>query len=166
MKTTLKTNRQASRNRTQVNPVLVPRRATLARKTIVNHRQPLRTNANGSLTTFNPTLPLDGALVLADVLRDQFNGLNDDIQSRATDAELSAAAAALNADIQTRVTQAQLTDGMSTAVSTAVGSALSSSSNISNNVAQLGQVAYAYYDFTQMQQVMDKIDELINALRR
>ena len=34
---------------------------------------PARRSAN--LSSFDPTLPLDGSLVVADVLRDQFNGL-------------------------------------------------------------------------------------------
>ena len=33
------------------------------------------TTANRALGAFNPSLPLDGSLIVADVLRDQFNGL-------------------------------------------------------------------------------------------
>ena len=52
------------------------------------------------------------------------------------------------------VTQAQL------------DSAISGTSNNTNGVATLSQVAAASYDPIQMQAVLDKVDELINALRR
>jgi hypothetical protein len=44
--------------------------------------------------------------------------------------------------------------------------AASNSSANSNAVTTLNQGASSEYDQTQMQQVMDKLDELINALRR
>ncbi len=36
----------------------------------------------------------------------------------------------------------------------------------SNSVSTLSQQADGFYNFSQLQQVMDKLDELINALRR
>lgn len=107
-------------------------------------------DCNGALGAFNPALPEDGALILAGVLRDQFTSLE--------------------AEIQLRATQAELTNGLAVAVSDAVNLAsnniLPQTSNNSNGVGTLGQSAYSYYDQWQMQMVMDKIDELINALRR
>jgi len=47
-----------------------------------------------------------------------------------------------------------------------VNSAIASSSNNSNAVATLSEGASGSYDPSQMQRVLDKIDELINALRR
>jgi hypothetical protein len=47
-----------------------------------------------------------------------------------------------------------------------LNSAISGTSNNSNGVGTLGQGASGGYDQNQMQNVLDKIDELINALRR
>jgi hypothetical protein len=52
--------------------------AATSESTTVNNRQPLfsnRSTAPRALRAFNPSLPLDGSLIVADVLRDQFNGL-------------------------------------------------------------------------------------------
>jgi len=95
-------------------------------------------------------LPLDGSLIVADVLRSQFTSLE--------------------AEIQLRATQVELTNGLAVAVSDAVNLAsnnvLPQTSDNSNSVATLSTAAAANYDQWQMQAVMDKIDELINALRR
>ncbi len=64
----------------------------------------------------------------------------------------------LNADFQQRVTVNDLNN--------AISNALNQTSNNSNGVGTLGQGASGGYDQNQMQQVLDKIDELINALRR
>ena len=69
-------------------------------------------------------------------------------------AEMRSQLTALNADIQQRATQVGLANAIAT-----------TSSN-SNGVATLNQGASGGYDQSQMQQVLDKIDELINALRR
>ena len=47
-----------------------------------------------------------------------------------------------------------------------ISSAVSGTSNNSNAVGTLGQGADANYNASQMQAVMDKVDELIQALRR
>ncbi len=47
-----------------------------------------------------------------------------------------------------------------------IAAALAASSNNSNGVGTLSQGANGGYDPSQMQAVLDKIDELINALRR
>ncbi len=44
--------------------------------------------------------------------------------------------------------------------------AISGTSNNSNGVATLGQAADGSYNQNQMQVLLDKLDELINALRR
>jgi hypothetical protein len=61
---------------------------------------------------------------------------------------------ALNDDIQTRALSSQL------------AILLAQTSANSNNVAMLGQVAGGSYDQNQMQEVLNKLDELINVLRR
>ena len=48
----------------------------------------------------------------------------------------------------------------------AITGVLNASSNISNSVSQLGQVAAMDYSSNQMQDVLNKLDELILALRR
>lgn len=83
---------------------------------------------------FDPTLPQAGTPVDADQIRAQLTALNDDIQTRATSADLAAV--------------------------------IAGTSSNSNAVATLAQNAQPSYDQNQMQAVLDKIDELINALRR
>jgi uncharacterized protein YigA (DUF484 family) len=61
---------------------------------------------------------------------------------------------ALNDDIQTRALSSQL------------AILLAQTSANSDSVAQLGQLASGSYDQNQMQDVLNKLDELINALRR
>lgn len=73
-------------------------------------------------------------------------------------AEMRSQLASLNTDIQTRMTTAS--------VNALIASALSTTSNNSNGVGTLGQTAQSFYDQTQIQSLIDKIDELINALRR
>ncbi len=68
-----------------------------------NGAQRPSTTATRALGAFDPTLPEDGALIIAEVLRDQFTALNDDIQTRATSAELGAAVSGLTAQIEERV---------------------------------------------------------------
>ena len=74
--------------------------------------------------------------------------------SPTSSAEMRGQLTALNAEIQQRATQA------------ALANALAGTSSNSNGVATLGQGANGGYDPGQMQAVLDKIDELINALRR
>ena len=87
---------------------------------------------------------------MADVLRSQFTSLN--------------------AEIQLRATQVALTEGLVVAVSDAVNlpsnNVLPQTSDNSNSVGTLSTMAAANYDQWQLHAVMDKLDELINALRR
>ncbi len=87
---------------------------------------------------YNPSLPLDNSLVDSSVLRSQFTALNADTQTRATMGE----------------------------VNSSIYGAIGGTSNNSNAVATLGQNANADYNVSQMQDVLNKLDELISALRR
>ena len=73
-------------------------------------------------------------------------------------AEMRSQLTALDADIQQRATQADLAN--------AIAAAIAGTSSNSNGVGTLSQGASGGYDQSQMQAVLDKIDELINALRR
>jgi hypothetical protein len=73
-------------------------------------------------------------------------------------AEMRSQLTSLNADIQTRATINDLNN--------TVASALQQTSNNSNAVSTLGQGADGNYNQGQMQDVLNKLDELINALRR
>jgi len=64
----------------------------------------------------------------------------------------------LFADIQTRITDPQLV--------VAIANALQLTSANSNSVGQMSLTADSTYNQAQIQQLMDKIDELIAALRR
>lgn len=163
-------------------------------KTIANHRKPPSATANRntgaaaagcnptgkmpalqpsktpplqhSVSSFNPALPEDGALIIAAVLRDQFNSLNADIQTRATAAELAAAEAALQTQINGRATHLELNTAMAQAVSTAETAVLPQTSQNCYGVQPISQQALGYYDQNQMQEVIDKVNELLAALAR
>lgn len=81
-------------------------------------------------------------------------------------AEMRSQLTSLNTDIQSRVTQPQLNTEISGAITSAVNTTLPQTSANSNAVATLGQVADGSYNPGQIQMALDKIDELINALRR
>ncbi len=78
--------------------------------------------------------------------------------SPASSAEMRSQLTSLNADIQQRATQADLAN--------AIANALQQTSNNSNGVSTLGQGADGSYNQSQMQDLINKVDELINALRR
>ena len=86
----------------------------------------------------DPTYPPTDAEIESAPLRAQFNALNDDIQTRCT-------VALMNATVQ---------------------NAVGATSNNSNSVATLNMMADSFYNSNQLQDVMNKLDELINALRR
>lgn len=73
-------------------------------------------------------------------------------------AEMRAQLTALNSDIQTRATNS--------GVAADIASTLAATSNNSNSVGTLGMVADSNYNPAQIQALTDKLDELINALRR
>lgn len=74
--------------------------------------------------------------------------------SPVSSAEMRSQLTSLNTDIQTRATAAELS------------AVIAGSSANSNSVGTLAQGADGSYNQMQMQQVLDKLDELINALRR
>ena len=78
--------------------------------------------------------------------------------SPASSAEMRSQLTSLNADIQQRATQADFAN--------AIANALAQTSNNSNGVSTMGQSADGSYQQWQMQMLFDKMDELINALRR
>ena len=87
---------------------------------------------------FDPTLPANNAPLVSAVMRDQLNALNDDLQTRST----------------------------VTLMNATVASAVSGTSSNSNSVGTLGMSADSSYSQGQLQDVMNKLDELIAALRR
>ncbi|MCX6840122.1 MAG: hypothetical protein NTX35_20255 [Verrucomicrobia bacterium] len=78
--------------------------------------------------------------------------------SPASSAEMRSQLTSLNADIQQRATINDLNN--------AIANALAQTSNNSNGVSTMGQSADGSYQQWQMQMLFDKVDELINALRR
>jgi hypothetical protein len=95
---------------------------------------------------FDPSLPANGSLIVAAELRSQFTGLKT--------------------EIDVLPTRAQLSNDLVNCQNAAVSTALPLTSANSNAVSPLLQGAQGSYDPGQMQNVLDKIDELINALRR
>ena len=74
--------------------------------------------------------------------------------SPASSAEMRSQLTSLNADIQQRATINDLNN------------TIASTSNNSNGVGTLGMGADGSYNQSQMQDLINKVDELINALRR
>lgn len=87
---------------------------------------------------FDPTKPANNSPASSAEMRSQFTSLNADIQQRATFNDLN----------------------------NAIANALAQTSNNSNGVSTLGQGADGNYNQQQMQDLINKVDELINALRR
>jgi hypothetical protein len=87
---------------------------------------------------FDPTKPANNAPLSSAEMRTQLTSLHADIQQRATISDLN----------------------------NAIANALAQTSNNSNGVSTLGQGADGSYNQSQMQDVLNKLDELINALRR
>ncbi len=111
-----------------------------------------------TLTAFNPALPLDGSLIVADVLRDQFNALNGDTQTRATQAAVAADVAALNAEIAARPTVSQVDGQIWAAISTTA-----------RNPAAVSPLYIAISDPPtqgEVQAVLERLNELIIATYR
>ena len=94
---------------------------------------------------FDPTKPADHAPLSSAEMRGQLTSLNTEIQQRATYMELSNALAG---------------------VATNLTNAIAGTSANSNAVATLGIGADSTYNQSQIQDVINKLDELITALRR
>ncbi len=91
---------------------------------------------------FDPNIPQENTLIDAAQMRAQLQALNALIQARATPADVA------------------------TAANNAQAAAIGASSNNSNSVNSISQSADGSYNQSQMQDVLNKIDELIQALRR
>ena len=134
---------------------------------------------------FDPTLPISGTPLQSAVMRGQFNGLKDlidavpTITSAVVDAVNTLPAgdpAAADASVSSGVLHLTfgIPEGQSgppgevtqEGLDNAIIGALSQTSNNSNGVASLSEAADSSYNMNQMQTVMAKLDELINALRR
>jgi hypothetical protein len=87
---------------------------------------------------FDPTKPANNSPNSSAEMRSQLTSLNADIQQRATINDLN----------------------------NAIANALQQTSNNSNSVGTLGMGADGGYNQSQMQDLINKVDELINALRR
>jgi len=87
---------------------------------------------------FDPTKPANNSPNSSAEMRAQLTSLHDDIQQRTTVSDLNIA----------------------------IANALLSTSNNTNGVSTLGMGADGSYNPSQMQDLINKIDELINALRR
>ena len=85
---------------------------------------------------FDPTKPASNSPGSSAEMRDQLNALN------------------------------QMISDVAGTGATDLTAAIASTSSNSNGVALLGQTASGGYDPAQMQNLLDKLDELINALRR
>ncbi len=95
---------------------------------------------------YNPALPLPNSEIESAVLRDQFNGLKTLLDAVAAGA----------------VTPTQLT----TAINNALASAIAGTSSNSNAVATLEVTVSDPPTQAEVQTIVDKLNELINALRR
>ena len=80
--------------------------------------------------------------------------------------EMRSQLTSLNTDIQTRVTQSELISASNNAAASAIASTLPQTSSNSNAVNPLNMTADGSYNPTQFQDMANKIDELINTLRR
>ena len=138
---------------------------------------------------YDPTKPVEGTLCDAVEMRSQLTGLKTLLDAGAVTAAQTqntgtlppgspaTADVALNAGTLTftfglpagangEVTQSQLSNDLVNCQNAAVQTTLPLTSANSNAVSTLGQSAALTYDPLQMQAQMDKMDELINALRR
>ena len=136
---------------------------------------------------FDPTYPPANADIESAPLRSQFNGLKSLIDAVPTiTGAVVDAVSTLPAGSPAQVSAAvsggvlHLSFGLPMGDTGAPGpqgdpgpvnfgdlaSAIQTTSTNSNSVSTLNQQADGNYNFSQLQQVMDKVDELINALRR
>ena len=99
---------------------------------------------------FDPTLPVNGSQIVAAELRGQFTGLKDEIDTLAADS----------------VTQAQHANDLVNCQNAAVNTALPLTSANSNAVSQLNMNISDPPSQSEVQNICNRLDELINALRR
>ncbi len=114
--------------------------------------------ANSALGSFNPALPLDGSLIVADVLRDQFNALNDDTQTRVTQPVFDAEVAQLNGEINARMTLAQVDAQIYSAIQATARNPI----NVQPLYIAISEPPTAY----EVQAILDRLNELITGVYR
>jgi hypothetical protein len=119
--------------------------------TTLNHAQPRSTTLNHAQPLLNYCKPLQ---TTANHSKLMFDPSLPATNSPLSSAEMRGQLTALNDDIQTRALSSQL------------AILLSETSSNSNSVAMLGMLASGSYDQFQFQELCNKVDELINALRR
>ncbi len=129
--------------------------------TFVNGAPRPATTANlrsRTLTAFNPALPLDGSLIVADVLRDQFNALNEDTQTRVTQPAFDAEVAQMNGEINARMTLAQVDVQIYSAIQSTARNPL----NVQPLYVAISEPPTAY----EVQAILDRLNELITGVYR
>jgi len=108
---------------------------------------------------FDPNLPSDNSLVSSSELRDQFTGLSDNIGSAAADANanLSTAVSTLSDQINDATVnlETEMNNAIQTQTAALPGGVLALNLVVSNPPTQ-----------AQVQAIADKLDELLNVLRR
>ncbi|MCB1211666.1 MAG: hypothetical protein KDK97_20245 [Verrucomicrobiales bacterium] len=144
-----------------------------------------RSNGRAMLGTYDPALPTDGSLIVANVLRDQFNGLADMIAAIQTitsaqvdgvttlnpgnPATVSASIAAGVLHLSFGIPQGDTGEqGPPGEVSQGdLENAINyQTSNNTNAVSTLGTYVSDPPTQGEVQAIVDKLDELINALKR
>ncbi len=136
---------------------------------------------------FNPLLPTDFSLIIAAELRSQFTGLKAHIDAvpavtgtqvdsvtlgSGTSVSVALIAGVLHFDFMFQpgpageVTQAQLSNDLSNTANQAMLNTLPQTSANSNGVALLSQPVSDPPTHAEVQENRDKLNELINALRR
>jgi len=122
----------------------------------LSHPQPAAEYCPGQQAGLNPKRQQAAALQRLRPM--PFDPTKPANNSPASSAEMRSQLTSLNADIQQRATINDLNN--------AIANALAQTSNNSNGVGTLGMGADGSYNQSQMQDVLNKLDELINALRR
>ena len=112
---------------------------------------------------FDPTYPPTNALIESAPLRGQFNGLKDLIDAIPAGPPGPEGPVGPQGPAGPQGPPGEVTP---TDLNNAELNMLSQSSANSNGVNTLGQTADGTYSASQMQDVINKLDELINALRR
>ena len=133
---------------------------------------------------YDPNFPADGVLIESLPFRDQFHGIKDLIDAVPTldsaqvdstttlppgtpaQASVSVLASTLHFEFQIPEGATGPQGSQGEVSQAALDAAILGTSSNSNGVGTLGQPADASYSQPQMQALMDKVDELIQALRR
>ena len=107
---------------------------------------------------FNPNLPIEASPLDAAEMRNQFNGLKDEIDARATNDQLNDVSTNLLADLDQKASTAALTDGLNTLTA-----------QTPSNVDGVEALALTVSDpptQAEMQAVVDRLNDLITGLHR